>query len=911
MYMYKKRKLHSAIVTALGVGFAANPGYVAAQSTGKAAESFRLEEVVVTATKRAASAQDIPVAVQAVSSDTIDDLGIETFDEYVKYLPNVVQQGRGPGQSEVYIRGVASQQLGNELSSVNGSAPTVAMYLDEQPISFGGRNIDVYAADLERVEVLPGPQGTLFGASSQAGTVRLISKKPNHNAFSAGFRGAQAWTTGGEQSTASQFYVNIPFSDDFAVRAVVYNDRQGGWIDNVPGQFNSDDSALIQVINRNQIFGAGIAAGTAMPRADNSDLIEKDFNDAVYSGARISASLDITDKWNVLVQHTAQSLETEGAFEYAPYLDGHDESSTAKFAPNENNDEFDISTWTLTGRVGGLDLVYTGGFVDREVSSIIDYTDYTYGGGYQVYYLCTGGSYSARTACFDPKKQYLDNTSAERLTNELRVSSDTDARFSFTAGVYLDDSEINSTGQFQYFGAADAGFDTAARAGGLTQVDGVNEYFGHGASTIFMNDFTRTEKQIAFFGEVKFRVTDEFALTVGARNYEIETELEGATNSSFYCKGLDASGASAGDMLADYNGDGVPDSVAVMGPDGQLHCDGVRADNNVTKRFEDLGAAGEPGIDSDGSVTIDDTIMKFTADWTPTDDLLIYATWSEGFRPPALNRNAGQASSNQTGVFSGYKVPAFANTDELTNREVGIKSDLLDGTLRLNATFYDSDVKNIQSQRFDPINIAFLQFVENVGDADIRGLDMDFQWAASANFTLFGAASFVDSELTRINGQLEGIAVPVGSELPYTPEFSFNLRGRYDFRFNGFDAYGQLGLVYTGESKSGTVGNALFIEETTELVYGRGSDLKIETYDGNFVAGPAGESYQLARYVQEDYTLVNAAFGFGKAGWNAELYVDNLFDESGQVYISTEDYSPSVVTNRPRTIGLRFRYDFE
>lgn len=146
---------------------------VASMSAGYAlAEETRaIEEIVVTATKRAESMQDIPVSIQAMQGDDIRELGVDNFDEYVQYLPNVVYSGRGPGQAEMYIRGAATEQSSITVSSVQGSAPAVALYQDEQPVSFGGRNLDIYSIDLERIEVLPGPQGTLFGASSQTGTV--------------------------------------------------------------------------------------------------------------------------------------------------------------------------------------------------------------------------------------------------------------------------------------------------------------------------------------------------------------------------------------------------------------------------------------------------------------------------------------------------------------------------------------------------------------------------------------------------------------------------------------------------------------------------------------------------------------------------------------------------------------------
>ncbi len=904
--MFQQKKLYSAIAGALAFGAT---GSVHAQ----------LEEVFVTATKRAESTQDIAVSVQALGGEALKELGVSTFDEYVKYLPNVVQQGRGPGRSEIYIRGVATEQSGNTVSSVQGSAPAVALYLDEQPVSFGGRNLDIYAADLERVEVLPGPQGTLFGSSSQSGTVRLISNKPVQGEFQAGFDAGFGFTTDGDPSSNLEAFINVPVTDKLALRGVIYNDNQGGWIDNVAGGFNPDDQELINVINRNQISSsAAILPGAEVQRSNNSDLIEENWNKASYKGLRVGMAYDFNENWDVLVQHTAQQLDTQGVWEYAPVLGADDQSQV--FSPDENNDEFGLTTWTLNGRIKGLDVVYTGGFLDRDVYQISDYTLYTFGGGYQVYYITTGGSSSADTV-YDFRKQYVDNTNNERTTHELRFQTDAAKRVRGTFGVYIDESETKSVGQFQYFGAVDAGFDVAGQAGNGS-VPGVSENFGHGQNTIFINDFTRSEDQTAFFADVSFDLTDALTFHLGARNYDIDFALRGSTGSSFGCKGVDPSTLPAS---LPAGGGGAQQLVR---PDGTIGCDANGFDNNVTQRLQDQGASGVANLGADGVANESDTITRFTLDWKVNDDVLLFATLSEGFRPLVTNRNAGVASGNQSGVFEGYVVPAVAVTDELTNFELGMKGDFLGNRLRLNATYYNSEIKDLQTTRFDPSNIAFLVFIENVGDADIQGIDTDFQWAPTDNLTIMGAASWVDSEITRLNAQLEGIAVPVGSELPFTADFSFNVRARYDWRLDGFgaDAFVQAGVTYTGDSKAGIIGNAFLAEDTTRRIYGVGSGLEIADEGGTFsatevaseVPGSAGlvtvggeQFFRNGRYVQEAYTLLNFSAGFRKDNWGAEFFIDNVGDQRAAVHISTFDYVPTVASSRPRTMGLRFSYDFE
>ncbi|MEM7217200.1 MAG: TonB-dependent receptor [Pseudomonadota bacterium] len=920
-----------------------------------AAEQKAIEEIVVTATKRAESIQDIAVAVTAMQGDDIDELGIDNFDEYVQYLPNVVFSGRGPGQAELYIRGAATEQSAITVSSIQGSAPAVALYQDEQPVSFGGRNLDIYSTDLERIEVLAGPQGTLFGASSQTGTVRLITNKPQHDGFDAGIDTKMAFTAGGEPSTAVEAFLNLPLSEKLAVRVAAYSDRAGGWIDNELGTYTGN----IEVMNRNQISSAahictgdpavddpigGSCGGVraTMASANNSGLVEDDFNEATYTGARIGASFIINEDWDLLVQHTNQRLKTEGVFEYDPVLGQED--AVNRFTPSRNQDEFGLTTWTLEGRISELDVIYTGGYLDRDVFYTQDYTGYTNGGGYQAYYICTGG-YSNYSECFDPTKQYVENTTNERQTHELRVNWDPVDRVRVTAGVFFDKQETISDGQFQYPGAVDAGYVVSSAPGTITDpgstpptasnivstVDGVDNPFGRGPDTIFVNNFKREEEQIAVFGEVSVDLTNQITASFGARYYDLDSEFQGSTGSSFGCK------------------------FATIQP-----CDGQSFDNRVSQRLEALGAfeasgnvadletfysAGNAGLiadgvangsffidglNRDGVINQNDTIFRATLSWDVTDDVMLFTTWSEGFRPQTVNRNAGTPSGNQTGVYQGYLVPAIARTDDLENFEVGMKGSFLEKTLQVNATWYTSDISDLQVSRFDPANVAFLVFIENAGDAEVQGLDVDFTWLATDRLTISGAASWVDNELSRINPQLNEIVVAEGSRLPWTAKFRANLRARYDFPLaGGTDAYARAAVTYTGSSRSGSTCDAYFVEDVTQQVFGAPSGLTIKdeggfcgtalegddlasVVDTSFVGvdGNGDTRFRAGRYEQEEYVLVNVGVGVKRDSWSAELFVNNLFNERAQLNVNATDYTPSVTTNRPRTVGLRFGYDF-
>lgn len=879
-----RTKISCAIVTALAL----NPA-IAQEKTAKA----QIETIQVTATKRTESIQDVPVSVSALNGEALENLGVESFSDYVEFLPNVVFQGTGPGQNEIYIRGAATSQTNIAVSSVQALQPSVAFYLDEQPVSMQGRNLDVYAADMQRVEVLPGPQGTLFGASSQSGTVRMITKKPDHTGFSAGLDVNIGSTKGGEMSNAVEAFMNFTPTDELALRVVAYNDKKGGWIDNIlnePGQGGYIGSAV--VIDR---ISGGVLSdplNTPVVPPKNDSLVEDDTNDAIYAGVRFGMSYLINDDWSLLVQHTAQSLETEGVFAYDPNLEG--ESSVNRFTPEDNDDEFGLTTWTLEGRLDKLEVVYTGGYLDREISSTIDYTGYTNGGLFAAYYVCN--HYEAATPaderCIDPTKYYKEQTDTSRVTHELRFNTDADNAWRVTAGVFYDDQELSTVGKFQIANTELGFFTDLGRT--LVGTEGINSNGGPFESEVsFVNDVTHTIEQIAVFGQAEYDITDKLTATLGARWYQIDDTFKGSTTTVDVSRRIRAFGTLDASELAAVGEDPALIQQAIAS--GQL----------------DVSL-----LDSDGTLTVDDTIFKASLDYKVNDDILLFTTYSEGFRPPVTNRVGGGLATNQNGAFDGFRIPVYSTTDSLDNFEFGVKGDFLDGILRVNATAYYSEITDLQTSRFDPTNISFLVFTDNVGDAEIRGLDADITWLASDNLVINAAFSLLDTELTRVNAELAGIAPGVGAQLPYSAEFSGNIRARYYFELeNGYEGYFNASVSYTGDRLAGMSMDAFVTEDATRLVYGTGSGLPIQkeaaTYSGVTYADSNGNTFQGGRYIQESYAIANVSVGITKDDWKVEFYIDNLTDESAVLYIDTQQFTPKVVTNRPRTLGLRLSYDFE
>jgi outer membrane receptor protein involved in Fe transport len=279
------------------------------------------------------------------------------------------------------------------------------------------------------------------------------------------------------------------------------------------------------------------------------------------------------------------------------------------------------------------------------------------------------------------------------------------------------------------------------------------------------------------------------------------------------------------------------------------------------------------------------------------------------------NRVGGGLAKNQQGAFDGFRIPVYSTTDTLTNYEVGMKGDFLDGILRLNATAYMSNIDDLQTSRFDPTNISFLVFTDNVGDAEIKGIDGDLTWVATDNLVIDAAFSILDTELTRINDELVGIAPPAGSELPYSASFSGNIRARYFYEMeNGLTGYVNGSVTYTGDRLAGMSMDAYVLEETTQLVYGTGSGLSIQPEAANYAgvnySDANGNAFAGGRYIQDSYALANLAFGVTNDEWKAELYIDNVFDKSAVLHIDSQQFTPKVVTNRPRTVGVRLSYDF-
>jgi len=239
-----KSKISYAVPAILG---GTSFGAAAAEPATGAGEAATegLAEITVTAQRRTQNMQDVPISMQALTEQTLQQLNVTTFDDYIKDLPNVTAANNGPGQNEVFMRGLSAGSQPRQGSGSTGLWPNVAIYLDNQSGQLPNHNLDIYAADLNRIEVLEGPQAPLFGAGAEAGVIRYITNEPKLDVTEGSVKAGYGWTAHGDPNTDLTAVLNLPLiAEKMAVRAVIYDDRRGGYIDNVPATFTRKNTGI-------------------------------------------------------------------------------------------------------------------------------------------------------------------------------------------------------------------------------------------------------------------------------------------------------------------------------------------------------------------------------------------------------------------------------------------------------------------------------------------------------------------------------------------------------------------------------------------------------------------------------------------------------------------------------------------
>lgn len=699
-----------------------------------AQDTTALGEVIVTAQKRTQSMQDVPISMEALDNESLKKLNVQGLQDYVRMLPTVTSApsagggaaAGGGGYNLVYMRGITTGGDGQATTS----QPSVGMYLDEQPITTVQGNLEVHLYDIERVEALAGPQGTLYGASSQAGTIRIITNKPDPAGFKAGYSLEGSLVNDGDTGYVAEGFVNLPLGDNSALRLVGWYVSEGGWIDNVPGT---------------RLYPGVLADPGDDIVADNAEFAKDDYNTADVYGGRAALRVNLGENWTVMPQLQAQSSDQKGVW-------GSDTSGFApgKYAVTHFVPEYSYDDWyqaglTVEGRIGSLDLIYSGNYLDRQVDASWDYSDYAY--WYDTAYTTgyfAGLFFDNDGNRISPVPKYVNEDDYYKVSHELRVTTAPDKRVRGLVGLFWQKQYHDFIQPFGLLeGLADQMLMNRDEPGG-------NQYPG----VVYLNNMERTDRDQAIFGEISFDVTDRLELTLGARYFEPEVTVKG-----FFGFGI-----------------GFSEDPFGWSGNGEANCPSQEDYNDA------------PCQNVDKSIKESDQIGRVNLSWRATDESMYYVTWSEGYRPGGINRNP----------FAGDYTSDF-----LTNWEAGWKTRLLDNRLQFNGAVFFDEWEDFQVS-FQGAN--GITQVANGPTAEVTGVEAQLDWLATDRLRISTALAYYDTELQDeyCPGCNEDGSpwAPPGTELPITADFKGNLVARYEFPLAGFDSHMQGALTYEGSRTS-------------------------------------------------------------------------------------------------------------
>lgn len=756
--------------------------------------------IIVTAQKRSQNLQDVPIAITALGTEALDELQINEIRDVAKFLPSVTVQTLGPGFTQVYFRGVSSGENANHSASL----PTVGIYLDEMPITTIQGALDIHSYDLARVEALAGPQGTLYGASSLAGTIKLVTNAPDYkDSYGAVDFELNSVNRGDLGGVAEGFY-NARISDSAALRIVAWYRRDGGFIDNIPGSRTFATSGITQ---------------------NNADLVEDNYNDVDTYGARVALGIELNDSWTLRPTLIGQIQNADGSFAQERSTAVTRSLQTVQYNPEFSKDRWLQAALTIEGKIGSWDLVAAGGHLWRTTETASDYSDYAYFydalAGYGAYFTDNNGD------LVSPNQFIQGNDRYRRVFGELRVSSPVDAPLRFIGGVFAQRQYHRITQNYIIEDIADA-----------ITVTGTE-------SNIWLTRQERVDRDYAAFGELSFDVTDQLTVTGGARVYNYRNSLAG-----FF-------GFSAG--YSSRTGEAVCFGPPIV--------------------------AGSPCTNLDQTTSDTDAIYKLNATYKITPDILVYATWSQGFRPGGINRRGN--------------LPPYL-PDTLDNYELGWKTTF--GAVTFNGAIYQEDWNEIQ---LSFLGENGLTEIRNAGIARIRGVEADFTYRAGG-LTLSASGSYNDATIRRDfcrianpafdctfdpgDGRENALLAPAGTQLPITAKFKGNAIARYEFPIGGWDGHVQGAVSYIGRRRSDL--------RTTE----------------NAIKG-----------FFDPYAVADFSIGMRKDNLRFELYATNLFNSNGVINsgvqcVETTCGDPDGVSStggvfydfvtRPRIIGLKAGFDF-
>jgi len=455
----------------------ANPAQQTAQNEG---------EIVVTATKRAENLQSVPMAITAFATKTLEDNQVKQFDDYAKMIPSLSYKSAGPGFANVYFRGVASGENANHSTSL----PSVGTYLDEQPITTIQGALDLNIYDIERIEALAGPQGTLYGASSEAGTVRIITNKPDLSGTYGRIDLEGNKIAHGDFGYSAQGFINAPISSNIAARVVGWYRRDGGYIDNIPGS-RTYPSSGITITNHES--GSPIY-----------DLAEDNYNDVYTYGARAALKIELDDNWTILPTVMGQKQTAYGSFAEES---GLDPLQTMQFWYEVSKDKWWQAALPVEGKISDFDVTYAGAYMRRRVDTSSDYSDYSYFydviSGFGTFWVDNNGD------MIDPTQYIIGIDRFRKLSQEFRVASPADKPLRVIAGLFYQRQQHHILQNYIINNITD---DYV-----VPTTD----------SDIWLTNQMRVDRDYAAFGELSYDILPTLTLTAGGRWYKYKNSLVG------------------------------------------------------------------------------------------------------------------------------------------------------------------------------------------------------------------------------------------------------------------------------------------------------------------------------------------------------------------------------------------------
>lgn len=741
------------------------------------------DEIVVTAQRREQNLQDVPISIQALGEGRLENAQVTGFDDYQKLLPSVTSQSFGPGQAQIYFRGVTSGGDGLHI----GPLPTSGLYIDEIPATTIAGSIDFHVYDVARVEALAGPQGTLFGASSLSGTLRIITNKPDPSSFYGGADAEVNKFGKGDFGGSFEGFLNLPLSEKAALRVVGFYRKDGGYIDNIPGTrtFTLDDGDPATNLTVN-----------------NAALVENDYNDVETYGGRAALKVDLDEDWTVTPQIIYQHQRANGGFLFDPRKG---DLKVTDYLPSRNLDRWYQAALTIEGKLSDWDIVYSGGYFERKVSNLADYSYYSvaydtysyFSSGVQVFPGATN-FLDANGDPIDPTQSSLLRDKYTKLTQEFRVSSPAEDPFRLTAGLFFQRQTDKVRADYGTAGIGDIPapmwflpFNDTFLPLTTVVFPGVGD-----GDTLFMTRIRRVDRDYAAFAQAEYDITPDVTVTAGVRGFMAKNTISGFSGLYRDTAKLDAGG----------------NRLCIPVSNLDQPC------NNVDKKNDEAGVT-----------------YKFNLRWKITTDAMVYATLSKGFRPGGNNRRPG--------------VLPF-KSDTLTNYEVGVKTSF--GPVTLNAAGFYQKWKDLQFGLV-PVGQNGVTNTYNAGDARIYGLEGDISYRAGG-FSLVAAGSYIDAKLTTDFCQVDPLTTNIvcvpgeapaaakGTRLPVQPKFKGSATARYEFETGNIRPFVQGSVQYQGGTRS-------FLTDADYAVVGPTKDFT--TFD--FSAGVKFDSWSIQAYIQNAF----------------------------------------------------------